>query len=139
MKSRSRAHRNPPPSSFFPAERTRRVGVRRNWVTFIGQADRAGTTSMERRRDGFLAAAEFALKARDLVVKRGSGRSVTNFGVVHVHPAVCNIVPARGELLHEMRKPDPSKLSSTPPLATSAWPPSTCTPPPATTPRTSPP
>ena len=86
------------------------VGVRRNWVVFIGQADHAGTTPMERRRDGFLAAAEFALKARDLVVKRGSGRSVTNFGVVHVHPAVGNIVPARGELLHEMREPDPAVL-----------------------------
>jgi N-carbamoyl-L-amino-acid hydrolase len=86
------------------------VGVRRTWVTFIGQADHAGTTPMERRRDGFLAAAEFALKARDHVVKRGSGRSVTNFGVVHVHPGVGNIVPARGELLHEMREPDPTIL-----------------------------
>lgn len=86
------------------------VGVRRTRVVFIGQADHAGTTPMERRRDGFLAAAEFALKARDLVVKRGSGRSVTNFGVVHVHPGVSNIVPARGELVHEMREPDPAVL-----------------------------
>src|SRR5262245_16339339 len=86
------------------------VGVRRNWVTFVGQADHAGTTPMERRRDGFLAAAEYALKARELVVKRGSGRSVTNFGVVHVHPGVGNIVPARGALLHEMREPDPAVL-----------------------------
>ncbi len=86
------------------------VGVRRTRVIFIGQADHAGTTPMERRRDGFLAAAEFALKARDLVVKRGSGRSVTNFGVVHVHPGVTNIVPARGELIHEMREPDPAVL-----------------------------
>jgi N-carbamoyl-L-amino-acid hydrolase len=86
------------------------VGVRRTRVTFIGQADHAGTTPMERRRDGFLAAAEFALKARDVVVKRGSGRSVTNFGVVHVHPGVTNIVPARGELIHEMREPDPAVL-----------------------------
>jgi N-carbamoyl-L-amino-acid hydrolase len=86
------------------------VGVRRTRVIFIGQADHAGTTPMERRRDGFLAAAEFALKARDLVVKRGSGRSVTNFGVVSVHPGVSNIVPARGELVHEMREPDPAVL-----------------------------
>jgi len=86
------------------------VGVRRSWVVFVGQADHAGTTPMERRRDGFLAAAEYALKARELVVKRGSGRSVTNFGVVHVHPGVGNIVPARGELLHEMREPDPAVL-----------------------------
>jgi len=86
------------------------VGVRCTRVMFIGQADHAGTTPMERRRDGFLAAAEFALKARDLVVKRGSARSVTNFGVVSVHPGVSNIVPARGELVHEMREPDPDVL-----------------------------
>jgi N-carbamoyl-L-amino-acid hydrolase len=35
---------------------------------------------------------------------------VTNFGVVHVHPGVSNIVPARGELVHEMRDPDPKNL-----------------------------
>ncbi|PYM12426.1 MAG: Zn-dependent hydrolase [Candidatus Rokuibacteriota bacterium] len=86
------------------------VGVRRSRVTFVGQADHAGTTPMERRRDGFLAAADYALKARDHVVKRGSGRSVTNFGVVRVHPGVTNIVPARGELMHEMRDPDPPTL-----------------------------
>jgi N-carbamoyl-L-amino-acid hydrolase len=86
------------------------VGVRRSRVVFVGQADHAGTTPMDRRRDGFLAAADFALKARDLVVKRGSGRSVTNVGVVHVHPGVSNIVPARGELVHEMREADPAVL-----------------------------
>jgi N-carbamoyl-L-amino-acid hydrolase len=88
------------------------VGVRRSRVVFTGQADHAGTTPMERRRDGFLAAADYALKARDLVVKHGGGRSVTNFGVVHVHPGVSNIVPARGELVHEMRGPDAKTLEA---------------------------
>jgi beta-ureidopropionase / N-carbamoyl-L-amino-acid hydrolase len=86
------------------------VGVRRAHVVFKGQADHAGTTPMERRRDGFLAAAEYALKARDHVVKRGGGQSVTNFGIVRVHPGVSNIVPARGELIHEMRSPDAEVL-----------------------------
>jgi N-carbamoyl-L-amino-acid hydrolase len=82
------------------------VGVRRTRLTFRGQADHAGTTPMERRRDAFLAAAEYAIKARDLVVKRGGERSVTNVGVAHVHPGVSNIVPARCEIVHEMRSPD---------------------------------
>ena len=30
-----------------------------------------------------------------MVVKRGSGRSVTNFGVVELRPGMANIVPAR--------------------------------------------
>jgi N-carbamoyl-L-amino-acid hydrolase len=87
------------------------VGVRRARVIFIGQADHAGTTPMDRRRDAFLAAAEYALKARDLVVKHGGGRSVANIGVVSVHPGVTNIVPARGELVHELRGPDPETLA----------------------------
>jgi len=86
------------------------VGVRRSRVVFHGQADHAGTTPMERRRDAFLAAAEYALAARELVVERGGSRSVTNVGVVHVHPGVSNIVPGRAELVHEMRSPEPDTL-----------------------------
>src|SRR5207245_8673651 len=60
------------------------VGVRRARVIVTGQADHAGTTPMERRRDAFLAAADYALRVREHVVTRGSKASVTNFGVVHV-------------------------------------------------------
>ncbi|HUF93480.1 MAG TPA: Zn-dependent hydrolase [Candidatus Limnocylindria bacterium] len=88
------------------------VGVRRSRIVFIGQADHAGTTPMARRRDAFLAAADYALRARDLVVERGGERSVTNFGVVNVHPGVSNIVPGRAELVHEMRGPDTDLLQS---------------------------
>jgi N-carbamoyl-L-amino-acid hydrolase len=86
------------------------VGVRRARVIFVGQADHAGTTPMERRRDAFLAAADYALRAREHVVTRGSAVSVTNFGVVRVHPGASNIVPGSAELLHEMRDPDPAVL-----------------------------
>src|SRR5262245_5819994 len=86
------------------------VGVRRARVVFHGQADHAGTTPMERRRDAFLAAADYALKARDLVVTRGGPRAVTNVGVVQVHPGASNIVPGRAELVHEMRDPDATVL-----------------------------
>ena len=86
------------------------VGVRRSRMVFHGQADHAGTTPMERRRDAFLGAAEYALRAREHVVTRGSGRSVTNVGVVRVHPGASNIVPGRAELVHEMRDPDPAVL-----------------------------
>jgi beta-ureidopropionase / N-carbamoyl-L-amino-acid hydrolase len=86
------------------------VGVRRTRLIFLGQADHAGTTPMDRRRDAFLAAADYALRARDLVVERGGGRSVTNIGVVYVHPGVSNIVPGRAELVHELRSPDGDTL-----------------------------
>jgi N-carbamoyl-L-amino-acid hydrolase len=86
------------------------VGVRRSRVVFHGQPDHAGTTPMARRRDAFLGAADFALRAREHVVAASDGRSVTNFGVVQVHPGASNIVPGRAELLHEMRDPDPDRL-----------------------------
>jgi N-carbamoyl-L-amino-acid hydrolase len=87
------------------------VGVRRSRIIFHGQADHAGTTPMERRRDAFLGAAEYALRAREHVVTRGSKNSVTNIGVVYVHPGASNIVPGRAELLHEMRDPDAAVLA----------------------------
>ena len=80
------------------------VGIRRNRLTFIGQADHAGTTPMAWRRDAFLAACEYALKAREHIVRKGSGRSVTNFGRIELQPGVSNIVPARALLLQEMRE-----------------------------------
>jgi beta-ureidopropionase / N-carbamoyl-L-amino-acid hydrolase len=88
------------------------VGIRRTRVRFVGQADHAGTTPMERRRDAFLGAAEYALKARDVVVKHGGGRSVTNVGVVSVHPGVSNIVPGRADIVHEIRAADDGVLES---------------------------
>jgi N-carbamoyl-L-amino-acid hydrolase len=86
------------------------VGVRRTRMIFVGQADHAGTTPMERRRDAFLGAADWSLQARDLVVGQGSPQSVTNFGVVRVHPGVTNVVPGRAEVVHEMREPDAAVL-----------------------------
>jgi N-carbamoyl-L-amino-acid hydrolase len=85
------------------------VGIRRFRLTFVGQPDHAGTTPMDRRRDAFLTAAEYATKSRELVV-RGQGRAVTTIGVVDVHPGVPNIVPERAALLQELRDPDPVVL-----------------------------
>ncbi|HSF07563.1 MAG TPA: Zn-dependent hydrolase [Methylomirabilota bacterium] len=86
------------------------VGVRRARIVFTGQADHAGTTPMDRRRDAFLAAADFALQARELIGTRGSRVTVMNIGVVAVHPGAANVVPGRVELVHEMRDPDPDIL-----------------------------
>lgn len=86
------------------------VGVHRTRLVFHGQADHAGTTPMDRRRDAFLAAADFALRARELVLTHGSARSVSNVGAVSVRPGVTNIVPARAELLHEVRDPEEAVL-----------------------------
>jgi N-carbamoyl-L-amino-acid hydrolase len=87
------------------------VGIRRNRLTFIGEPDHAGTTPMAWRKDAFLAACEYALKAREHIVRKGGGRSVTNFGRVELAPGVSNIVPARAVLLQEMRELEPRILA----------------------------
>ena len=86
------------------------VGIRRFRLTFVGQPDHAGTTPMDRRRDAFFTAAEYATKSRGLVVRGGAGRAVTTIGVVDVRPGVPNIVPERAALLQELRDPDPVVL-----------------------------
>jgi N-carbamoyl-L-amino-acid hydrolase len=86
------------------------VGIRRFRLTFVGQPDHAGTTPMDRRRDAFLTAAEYATKSRELVVRGGQGRAVTTIGVVDVRPGVPNIVPERAALLQELRDSDPALL-----------------------------
>jgi len=87
------------------------VGIRRNRLTFVGEPDHAGTTPMPRRKDAFLGAAQYALAAREHIVRKGSGRSVTNFGRIELAPGVSNIVPARAVLLQEMRELDTKILA----------------------------
>ena len=84
------------------------VGIRRFRLTFVGQPDHAGTTPMDRRKDAFFTAAEYATKSRELVVRSGEGRAVTTIGVVEVRPGVPNIVPERAMLLQELRDADPA-------------------------------
>ena len=86
------------------------VGIRRFQLTFVGQPDHAGTTPMDRRRDAFMTAAEYATKSRALVVRGGQGSAVTTIGVVDVRPGVPNIVPERAALLQELRDADPDVL-----------------------------
>ena len=80
------------------------LGIRRHLLAFVGEPDHAGTTPMARRKDAFLGAAQYALEAREHIVTKGSGRSVTNFGRIELEPGVSNIVPARALLLQEMRE-----------------------------------
>ena len=100
------------PTTCRSAWSTGHRGVRRFRLNFVGQPDHAGTTPMDRRKDAFLTAAEYATKSRELVVKGGQGRAVTTIGVVDVRPGVPNIVPERAMLLQELRDPDPTLLES---------------------------
>ena len=64
--------------------------------------------------------AEYALKAREHIVRKGSGRSVTNFGRIELAPGVSNIVPGRGRCC--CRRCASSTRGSSPGSTASAWP-----------------
>jgi N-carbamoyl-L-amino-acid hydrolase len=79
------------------------VAGSRTWITFRGRADHAGTTPMAMRKDAFLGAAEFGLRARDMVLTQGSGTTVGTVGVVDLKPGASNIVPETAFLTLDLR------------------------------------
>jgi N-carbamoyl-L-amino-acid hydrolase len=79
------------------------VAGSRTWITFHGRADHAGTTPMAMRHDAFLGAAEFGLRAREMVLAEGSGTTVGTVGVMDLKPGASNIVPETAFLTLDLR------------------------------------
>jgi N-carbamoyl-L-amino-acid hydrolase len=79
------------------------VAGSRTWITFRGRADHAGTTPMSMRKDAFLGAAEFGLRAREMVLAEGSGTTVGTVGVLELKPGASNIVPESAFLTLDLR------------------------------------
>jgi N-carbamoyl-L-amino-acid hydrolase len=79
------------------------VAGSRTWITFNGRADHAGTTPMAMRKDAFLGAAEFGLRAREMVLVEGSGTTVGTVGVMDLKPGASNIVPETAFLTLDLR------------------------------------
>jgi beta-ureidopropionase / N-carbamoyl-L-amino-acid hydrolase len=79
------------------------VAGSRTWITFRGRADHAGTTPMAMRQDAFLGAADFGLRAREMVVTEGSATTVGTIGVVDLKPGASNIVPETAFLTLDLR------------------------------------
>lgn len=79
------------------------AGISRMRATFHGQADHAGGTTMERRRDALTAAAETVL-ALETYASDGGGVATT--GQLVVEPGQANVVPGRVQMWAEMRSPD---------------------------------
>jgi N-carbamoyl-L-amino-acid hydrolase len=79
------------------------VGIRRIQVTFSGQADHAGTTPMQLRRDAGAALIEFCHELRPRLEESRGADGVWNMGKVAFHPGVGNVVPGTAEVLIEYR------------------------------------
>lgn len=82
-----------------------------SWTEIIihGQANHAGTTPMELRKDAGFAASAIVQFARKLTKEVG-GRQVANAGMLEVYPNLINVVPERVRLTLDLRNTDNSQL-----------------------------
>ncbi len=78
------------------------VGIRALQVRLFGEAAHAGTMPMTLRRDALWGAAQFVLRARELVM-RDFTPGVCNVGIIHAEPGAYNIVPAQVTFALEFR------------------------------------
>lgn len=85
------------------------VGIRRYYVTFVGQANHAGTTGMARRRDALVMAAPFITTVRDVAVAHDI---VGTVGRIEVQPGAPNVIPGRVALDVEIRGMDAGVLDA---------------------------
>jgi hydantoinase/carbamoylase family amidase len=80
------------------------VGISQDDIVFIGQADHAGTTPVAARRDAFAAAAEFAVRARELILDNPSPSVRLTFPMVDSAPRAIGVVPSVVRLHKELRE-----------------------------------
>ena len=86
------------------------VGVARCEVIFTGQADHAGTTPMDLRRDAAAALYAFADDFARFCREEGSDRTVWNLGIVAMDPGAYNVVTRQARLGVEYRDPSEAVL-----------------------------
>ncbi|HLW61077.1 MAG TPA: M20 family metallo-hydrolase [bacterium] len=85
------------------------VGIARMSFLFLGEANHAGTTPMEGRRDALWGAADLVAQVREMA-RATEGRAVGTVGQCTVSPGVPNVVPGRAEVTVEVRSADGALL-----------------------------
>lgn len=87
------------------------VGISRTALVFIGEANHAGTTPMDVRRDALWGAADLIAAVRTIARDTG-GRAVATVGQCTVSPGATNVIPGRAELTVEVRSADARLLET---------------------------
>ena len=86
-------------------------GISWQRVTIDGQANHAGTTPMNLRRDAGLAAARIVTHLRDYT-KRSNAPTVATVGTLRLEPNAINVIPSRATLTVDLRDPDEGRLQA---------------------------
>ena len=87
------------------------VGIRSARIRFLGRADHAGTTPMERRLDATLGASAFALAVRECVMDDFPG-CVATVGNMDFEPGASNVVPQAVLVSLEFRAEEETTLDA---------------------------
>jgi len=82
------------------------VGIRRFRIEIIGEADHAGTVPMSMRKDAGTAAIRLSHRVLETLESCKGHDSVWNIGFVNFEPGAANVVPAKAELIYEIRDLD---------------------------------
>ncbi len=78
------------------------AGKNYRWCSYVGKAEHGGTTPLDRRRDAFLAAADFALRGTRLVASRHHGGLMT-IGRVSLSPGSFSVVAGQADFSLDIR------------------------------------
>jgi len=87
------------------------TGLFRWDVRLVGEANHAGTTPMDMRRDAFRAAAEFASQIDRVLEEYGGPRSRATIGRIELVPGAANVVPGEARFALEVRDTDARTLA----------------------------
>jgi allantoate deiminase len=87
------------------------AGLVQRTVTFLGDANHAGATPMDLRRDALLAAAAWALGIERAAREVGGG-AVGTVGKLEVQPGGKNIIPGRVDAICDLRAPTRELLTA---------------------------
>ncbi len=87
------------------------VGISRAVLVFTGEANHAGTTPMDVRRDALWGAADLVAAVRTIARDTG-GRAVGTVGRCLVSPGAVNVIPGRAEVTVELRSADDRLLEA---------------------------
>jgi N-carbamoyl-L-amino-acid hydrolase len=88
------------------------TGLFRWDVRLIGEANHAGTTPMDLRRDAFQGLAELAMEVDRVLEEEGTPRSRATIGRVELTPGAANVVPGVARFALEVRDTDPKALEA---------------------------
>ena len=87
------------------------IGISWQEITLLGQANHAGTTPLEMRRDSGLVAAKIVAEVREICASIGGFQRGT-CGSIQFHPGAINVIPSRATMTVDLRNTDEEALRS---------------------------